>query len=48
MDSGLATVTVTGPMPDGSGWRFAIFAESGNDVPAAGTDLRRLREGLVT
>jgi hypothetical protein len=24
-------------MPDGSGWRFGIFAESGNNVPAIGT-----------
>ena len=35
--SGLATVTVDRPMPDGSGWRFHIFAESGNNVPASGT-----------
>ncbi len=37
IDSGLASVTVDRPMPDGSGWRFAIFAESGNDLPAQGT-----------
>lgn len=35
--SGLADVIVDRPMPDGSGWRFAIFAESGNNVPAVGT-----------
>jgi hypothetical protein len=37
ISSGLASVTVDRPMPDGSGWRFHIFAESGNDLPASGT-----------
>ena len=35
--SGLADVITDRPMPDGSGWRFAIFAESGNNLPAVGT-----------
>jgi len=35
--SGLASVIADRPMPDGSGWRFHIFAESGNDLPASGT-----------
>jgi hypothetical protein len=35
--SGLADVVVDRPMPDGTGWRFHIFAESGNDLPASGT-----------
>jgi hypothetical protein len=25
------------PLPDGSGWRVHMFAESGNDLPASGT-----------
>jgi len=37
IDSGLASVTRDSPKADGSGWRFAIFAESGNDLPAVGT-----------
>jgi hypothetical protein len=37
IDSGLASVTKDSPRPDGSGWRFSIFAESGNDLPAVGT-----------
>lgn len=35
--SGLADVISDRPTPDGSGWRFAIFAESGNELPASGT-----------
>ena len=35
--SGLADVVVDRPMQDGSGWRFHIFAESGNELPASGT-----------
>lgn len=37
IDSGLASVTKDSPQPDGLGWRFSIFAESGNDLPAVGT-----------
>jgi hypothetical protein len=37
IDSGLASVTRDSPQADGLGWRFAIFAESGNDLPAIGT-----------
>lgn len=35
--SGLADVITDRPMPDGSGWRFHIYAESGNELPAIGT-----------
>jgi len=37
MEIGLASVTKDGPFPDGSGWRFSLFAESGNNLPAIGT-----------
>lgn len=33
----VASVTKDGPFPDGSGWRFALLAESGNNLPAVGT-----------
>jgi hypothetical protein len=33
---GLATVTKDSPAPDGSGWQFKIFADSGNNLPAVG------------
>jgi hypothetical protein len=35
--SGVAYVLADKPTPDGSGWQFIIFGESGNDLPAVGT-----------
>ena len=37
------TYSRTSPVPDGSGWRFAIFAGGGNDLPGVRHDVRRLR-----
>lgn len=36
-ESGLADVIGNRPVPDGTGWRFGIFAESGNQLPSVGT-----------
>jgi hypothetical protein len=36
IQEGLASVTRDSPLPDGSGWQFRIFAESGNNLPAIG------------
>ncbi|HEU0303552.1 MAG TPA: hypothetical protein VFR32_03135 [Gaiellaceae bacterium] len=35
--SGIGYVLRDQPLPDGSGWRVHVFAESGNDLPAQGT-----------
>jgi len=35
--SGSAYVLRDQPLPDGSGWRFHIFGQSANDLPAVGT-----------
>ena len=35
--SGVVLTTRDQPLPDGSGWRVHLFAESGNDLPASGT-----------
>jgi hypothetical protein len=37
IEEGLASVTRDSPAPDGSGWNFTIFAESGNNLAAIGT-----------
>ena len=44
--SGVVLTVRDNPLPDGSGWRVHMFAESGDDLPATGT-LGHLPQGLV-